>query len=166
MFADAGGHVIPGANTNPTRVPGNSFFNEVTILTEGGFTPMQILQGATKWSAEMVNKGKDLGTIDAGKIADIVILNQNPLQNIAANLRSTKPGDLRRQAHRDGLPRRLHRSVPQNVRLQPAGERSAVGQGAAHGNSRRWRRAVAAEARLCLPIRPKRLSPASRPFCR
>ncbi len=89
MFADAGGHVIPGANTNPTRVPGNSFFNEVTILTEGGFTPMQILQGATKWSAEMVNKGKDLGTIDAGKIADIVILNQNPLQNIAANLRST-----------------------------------------------------------------------------
>jgi hypothetical protein len=89
MFADAGGHVVPGANTNPTRVPGNSFFQEVAIFTEAGLTPMQIIQGATKWSAEMVGKGKDLGTVEAGKIADIVILNQNPLQNVATNLRST-----------------------------------------------------------------------------
>jgi len=41
MFADAGGHVLPGANTNPTRVPGNSLFQEVAILAgEGGFTPI------------------------------------------------------------------------------------------------------------------------------
>jgi hypothetical protein len=88
MFADAGGHVIPGANTNPTRVPGNSLFQEIAIFTEGGFTPMQIIQGATKWSAEMAGKGRDLGTIEVGKIADVVVLNQNPLQDIT-NLRST-----------------------------------------------------------------------------
>jgi imidazolonepropionase-like amidohydrolase len=88
MFVDAGGHLIPGANTNAGRVPGNSFFQEVAIFTEAGVTPMQIIQGATKWSAEMMAKDKDLGTVEAGKIADIVILDQNPLQNIA-NLRST-----------------------------------------------------------------------------
>jgi hypothetical protein len=82
MFADAGGHVVPGANTNPTRVPGNSLIHEMLIFVEAGITPMQIIQGATKWSAEMINRVRDLGTIEAGKLADIVIVNADPLQNI------------------------------------------------------------------------------------
>jgi hypothetical protein len=86
MFADAGGHVVPGANTNPGRVPGNSLIHEMLIFVEAGITPMQIIQGATKWSAEMIQRQKDLGTVEAGKIADIVIVNADPLQNIE-NLR-------------------------------------------------------------------------------
>jgi imidazolonepropionase-like amidohydrolase len=86
MFADAGGHVTPGANTNPTRVPGNSLIHEMLIFVEAGMTPMQIIQGATKWSAEMVQRQKDLGTVEAGKLADIIIVNADPLQNIE-NLR-------------------------------------------------------------------------------
>lgn len=43
---------------------------------------MQIIQGATKWSAEMIDKQNELGTVEAGKIADVIIVNQNPLQNI------------------------------------------------------------------------------------
>ncbi len=86
MFADAGGHVIPGANTNPGRVPGNSLIHEMLIFVEAGITPMQILQGATRWSAEMIDRGRDLGTIEAGKLADILIVNADPLQNIE-NLR-------------------------------------------------------------------------------
>ena len=86
MFADAGGHVAPGANTNPTRVPGNSLIHEMLIFIEAGISPMQIIQGATKWSAEMVDRGRDLGTVEAGKLADIVIVNADPLQNIE-NLR-------------------------------------------------------------------------------
>jgi hypothetical protein len=86
MFADAGGRVVPGANTNPTRVPGNSLIHEMLIFIEAGITPMQIIQGATKWSAEMIDRGKDLGTIEAGKLADIVIVDADPLQNVE-NLR-------------------------------------------------------------------------------
>lgn len=86
MFADAGGRVVPGANTNPTRVPGNSLIHEMLIFVEAGITPMQIIQGATKWSAEMIDRGRDLGTVEPGKLADIVIVNADPLQNVE-NLR-------------------------------------------------------------------------------
>jgi len=82
MFADAGGHVLPGANTNPQRVPGNSLIHEMLIFIEAGITPMQIIQGATKWAAESIDRGKDFGTIEAGKIADIVIVNADPVQNV------------------------------------------------------------------------------------
>jgi hypothetical protein len=47
---------------------------------------MQIIQGATKWSAELLDKGDELGTIEAGKIADIIVVNSNPLDTIE-NLR-------------------------------------------------------------------------------
>jgi hypothetical protein len=88
MFVDAGGHLIPGGNTNAQRVPGLNLFQEMAIHTDAGVTPMQIIQGATKWSAEMINKGNELGTVEAGKIADVIIVNQDPLQNIQ-NLKTT-----------------------------------------------------------------------------
>ena len=86
MFVDAGGRLVVGANTNPGRVPGNSFIHEMLIFREAGVTPMQIIQGATKWAAEMIDRGKDLGTIEAGKLADIIIVNKDPLQAVE-NLR-------------------------------------------------------------------------------
>jgi hypothetical protein len=86
MFADAGGHLIPGSDANPVKVPGINLFHEMMILAEGGITPMQMIQGATKWSAALLDKDDELGTVERGKIADIIIVNQDPLQNIE-NLR-------------------------------------------------------------------------------
>jgi hypothetical protein len=86
MFVDAGGRLVPGANTNATKIPGINLHHEFLIYAEAGVTPMQIIQGATKWSAEMINKGRDLGTIEAGKLADVIIVRQDPLQDIT-NLR-------------------------------------------------------------------------------
>jgi hypothetical protein len=86
MFVDAGGHLLPGADSNPVKVPGINLHHEFMIFTEAGLTPMQIIQGATKWSAEMIDRGRDLGTIETGKIADIIVVNKDPLQNIE-NLR-------------------------------------------------------------------------------
>jgi hypothetical protein len=86
MFVDAGGHLITGADSNPVKVPGINLHHEFMIYAEAGISPMQIIQGATKWSAEMIDKGKDLGTVETGKLADIIIVNADPLQNIE-NLR-------------------------------------------------------------------------------
>jgi hypothetical protein len=86
MFVDAGGHLVPGANTNPSRVPGENLHHEIAVFVEAGVTPMQIIQGATQWSAEMLHMGDDLGTVEAGKIADIIVVNADPLADIR-NLR-------------------------------------------------------------------------------
>lgn len=86
MFIDAGGHVIPGSDSNPVKVPGLNLFHEFMALTEGGLTPMQLIQGATKWSAEILDKDDELGTVEAGKIADLIIVNQDPLRDVQ-NLR-------------------------------------------------------------------------------
>jgi len=86
MFVDAGGHLIPGSDSNPVKTPGINLFHEMMIFSEAGVTPMQIIQGATKWSAELLNKGDELGTVEAGKIADIIIVNSDPLQDVQ-NLR-------------------------------------------------------------------------------
>jgi amidohydrolase family protein/IPT/TIG domain-containing protein len=82
MFVDAGGHLVPGANTNATRVPGDNLFHEMDTFIEAGISPMQIIQGATKWSAEMIDKQNELGTVEAGKLADVIVVNKDPLQNI------------------------------------------------------------------------------------
>jgi len=82
LFVDAGGHLVPGANTNPSRVPGENLHHEFAVFVEAGVTPMQIIQGATKWSAEMLHMGDDIGTVEAGKLADVIIVNADPLADI------------------------------------------------------------------------------------
>ena len=57
-------------------------------MIETGLTPMQIIVGSTKYPAELVQKQDSLGTVDAGKIADILIVSADPLQDIE-NLKQT-----------------------------------------------------------------------------
>lgn len=82
MLVDAGGRVVPGGDTNASKVPGLNIHHEFLAISESGIAPMQIIQGATKWAAEMINKGKDLGTVEAGKLADVIVLRADPLQSI------------------------------------------------------------------------------------
>jgi imidazolonepropionase-like amidohydrolase len=48
----------------------------------GGFTPMEAIQAATIVPARTMAMDKELGTIEAGKRADLVLVNGNPLENI------------------------------------------------------------------------------------
>jgi imidazolonepropionase-like amidohydrolase len=83
----AGVHVLPGTAPHSYVMPGLGMHQELQLLVDAGMTPMQALQSATLWSAEFVRKDKELGTVEQGKIADVVVLKQNPLDNVR-NLRS------------------------------------------------------------------------------
>jgi imidazolonepropionase-like amidohydrolase len=86
MFVDAGGRLVVSGNTNDAWVPGVDMHQEMEIMVDAGLTPMQVIQGSTKYAAEMLNKQDQLGTLEAGKLADVILVDANPLQDIR-NLR-------------------------------------------------------------------------------
>jgi imidazolonepropionase-like amidohydrolase len=63
--------------------PGFSVHDELGWLVEVGFTPLEVLTVATRHSAESLGRLHDLGTIERGKRADLVLLEADPLQDIA-----------------------------------------------------------------------------------
>jgi hypothetical protein len=82
MFVEAGGHLVVSGNTNDNWVPGFDLHDEMQIMADAGLTPMQIIQGSTKYPAEMLRKQNLLGTVEVGKLADLIIVNADPLQDI------------------------------------------------------------------------------------
>jgi imidazolonepropionase-like amidohydrolase len=67
----------------PYGFPGFTLHDELAVLVQAGFTPMEALQAATRNPARFLDKEAELGTIEKGKIADLVLLNANPLQDIS-----------------------------------------------------------------------------------
>jgi imidazolonepropionase-like amidohydrolase len=55
---------------------------EIELMVERGMSPMQAIQGATGWAAECVGLGKEIGTIEKGKLADLLVIDGDPLSNI------------------------------------------------------------------------------------
>jgi len=66
----------------PRIPPGVSLHWELEHLVEAGLSPFDALRIATKQAAEAVGSQDDLGTLETGKLADIVLLDKNPLENI------------------------------------------------------------------------------------
>ncbi|MCC6344311.1 MAG: amidohydrolase family protein [Bryobacterales bacterium] len=61
--------------------PGESLHGELELLVEAGLTPMGALQAATRNAAEFLGRN-DIGTVEKGKLADVVLLEGNPLEDI------------------------------------------------------------------------------------
>jgi imidazolonepropionase-like amidohydrolase len=74
---------------------------ELELMVEGGLAPRDALAAATMNAARMIGRDKDLGSVDAGKLADLLILDANPLDDIRAI-------------------RRIHRVVKGGVVYDPA----------------------------------------------
>lgn len=78
---DQGGHVTPGTDS-PIIQPGLSYHAELQSWVDGGISPYETLRSATLFSAEALGVSKDIGTLENGKLADLVIVDGDPLKNI------------------------------------------------------------------------------------
>lgn len=66
-----------------SRVPGSSVADELELMVEAGMTPEQALASATLQPARFLGLLDSLGTVDVGKLADLVLLDADPLERIA-----------------------------------------------------------------------------------
>jgi imidazolonepropionase-like amidohydrolase len=84
LLNDAGVVILAGTDVgNPFLVPGLSLHRELEQLHRAGLSPLQALQAATVQPARVFGLADSLGTIETGKFADLVLLDANPLGDIA-----------------------------------------------------------------------------------
>ncbi len=82
-IADAGIPIAVGTDSGLVgRFPGFWEHREMELLVEAGLTPMQALQAATVIGARFLGVDQDYGSIEPGKVADLLVLTGNPLSDI------------------------------------------------------------------------------------
>lgn len=82
---DRGVKLVPGsAAPNPWLLPGDSLVDELSMWTRAGIPAQSVLEYATSRAARSLGVAADRGTIEAGKIADLVVLAGDPTAEIQA----------------------------------------------------------------------------------
>lgn len=85
---EAGVGILGGTDCgNPYCFPGFGIHDELELLVEAGLTPMQALRTLTRDAARFLGREPTMGTITAGKVADLVILDADPLADIRNSTR-------------------------------------------------------------------------------
>jgi hypothetical protein len=78
---DAGVELLAGTDS-PNCLPGFCLHDELLLLVQAGLTPMEALQTATRNAARYFDREQDWGTVEVGKLADLVLLDADPLNDI------------------------------------------------------------------------------------
>jgi imidazolonepropionase-like amidohydrolase len=81
---DAGARLLLGTDTgNPYVLPGFSVHEELALLVQAGLTPYEALRAGTRDAAEFIGQLEEFGTVAPGKRADLLLLEANPLEDVA-----------------------------------------------------------------------------------
>jgi len=81
---EAGVTVAMGTDAgNPGTLHGPSVYREMELLSMAGMSPLEVLTASTRNAARAMGREGDLGTLEPGKLADLVVLEGNPLDSVA-----------------------------------------------------------------------------------
>lgn len=86
QLVKAGGNVVTGTDA-PAVLPGMSLHREMEFLVLMGLSPMEAIMAATKVGADYLGKADVLGTVEEGKLADVIVVNGDPLSDITHSRR-------------------------------------------------------------------------------
>ncbi|MCB1021782.1 MAG: amidohydrolase family protein [Bryobacterales bacterium] len=82
-LVDAGVNVAFGTDTGPVgRFPGYFEHWEAELMVEAGIKPLRVIEGWSKYSSQALRIDKNFGTLEKGKVADMVVLDASPLEDI------------------------------------------------------------------------------------
>ena len=82
-YKNKGGRVTTGSDNGYIyQTYGFGYVRELELLREAGFHPLEVFRSATMYGAQALGVDSILGTVEPGKLADLVIIDANPLENI------------------------------------------------------------------------------------
>jgi len=82
-YKNRGGRVTVGSDSGFIyQVYGFGTIQEMEMLREAGFTPLEVIRSATMNGAQALGQADSIGTVEAGKLADLVVVPENPLANL------------------------------------------------------------------------------------
>jgi len=82
-YKNRGGRVTTGSDNGFIyQTYGFGYIRELELLREAGFHPLEVIRSATLYGAQALGADKDIGSIEPGKLADMVIVDANPLENL------------------------------------------------------------------------------------
>ena len=82
-YKNRGGRVTAGSDSGFIfQLYGFAYVRELELLRESGFHPLEVIRSATLYGAEALGMDDEIGSIEVGKKADIIVIDENPLQNL------------------------------------------------------------------------------------
>src|SRR5204863_5891051 len=85
QFIESGAVMGMGTDSGtPMNFHGEALWREIKVHVDMGMTPQRAIAAATRVNAQIIGRGRELGTIEPGKLADVIVVKGNPLFDIVA----------------------------------------------------------------------------------